>query len=889
MKNGVTIPSVIKSKLAALMVVLKGVTPIKVTAGLLISSIILVMAVSSVLYTVLVLQKEDLGNLVDCEDDVNLNYNDACLDGNSIRVDIDNEGVRETSNFMSFLIRDNNIFNKNFGYGVKPDSSSNIYFVYNSSIDYDYVHIYPVFNISGEVISCPGEKLDLDNLKVCPISMFGSCGDGVLSVNKYNITEVCDPGLDEDFDMTEDVFSCEESSLGDRLTGCSDNCSMCLYRGNDGGNNGGDSTPESPISFTFGINSAVKSNFWYPLVIQVDNTDTKDISGFLVVMNGTSGNDEYQHRHTIFSGDATDFNVFYSARVGTIDTITLVPGIKNFLSNGSVSWTWYGNSNVSTTTVVDNSNWDNVLGYWNFKDGGGYSAYDGSPYDTSCNVHLDQTPVWKSDKYCLFGRCYYMDGAHEGLNCSNLAHFDDEVTTEITVEAVIRPWRVLTDNESKNRLIASKYFADLNGSRSWVFRLDNDTQHMLFRIYRPSATGDSWRTVEPTVARPLTVGAVWHHMAAWYNGTMARLYLDGEKIGERDWGSTVYPINPSHGVDVMIGDWFFWSGDTFNGRIESVTIYNKSLDESLIQKHARDLFSLADCPRTKKTREPNYCQHIGSYGIDNSVDISQPSGGYSVDGGVYHGLREYANFSNPGNCDVAIMAVHGGSTEIGTEQMARYMYEQLSAAGEDVALWVYGSRNTECSNCDVGCEDYCHHVTSAAMEPECDPYLREVVSQCKTAVALHGCYNGCRPSENTTNLPPVLIGGRAEYDFKTLLFDELNTTLSDQYYFVNFDDVDDCKYYFDNVSCYRGADHCNIVNRLAKYNYLEGFPGIQIELPTELRMNTTKSHTDAECNVANPPTGCLTRHENSILTGETLITANGHIQAIRDYIALKGW
>ena len=175
------------------------------------------------------------------------------------------------------------------------------------------------------------------------------------------------------------------------------------------------------------------------------------------------------------------------------------------------------------------------------------------------------------------------------------------------------------------------------------------------------------------------------------------------------------------------------------------------------------------------------------------------------------------------------------------------------------------------------------------MEPECDPYLREIMSECKTAVALHGCYNGCRPSENTSNLPPVLIGGRAEYEFKTLLFDELNNTLWDKYYFVNFDDVDDCKYFFDNVSCYRGADHCNIVNRFAKYNYLEGFPGIQIELPTELRMNTTKSRTDAECDVASPPADCLTRHENSLLIGETLITANGHIQAIRDYIALKGW
>ena len=873
----------------------RGIAPLFVSVTLVVLSVVLGGLIYTYLYTYSILEDNQNAFIpVDCTR-VSLDYEEACLYLGSIRLDLTNSGENPVTKLMSFLTSGGEITSKRFGNGPGIKEGSKIHFDYDPLLSYEQVYVYPILNVSGEFLSCPGQKIDLGKLDNCSYIPQGSCGDGVLGYNQWGDLEICDPGLDSEFEFEEDVFSCAERSEGDLLSGCAENCTLCLYRDRTGGSSGPDEPPIviPPITLNFTVDSAIKDDFWYPLVVSVTNIGERTIEGFRVVLNGTTGNDEYIHRHRVYSGESGDINVFFSAEVGDINSLTLYPGLKNISENGSLSWDWYDHFNESFSGVVDNSDWTNVLGYWNFKESEGNFAYDNSPRGKVCAVNPSQVGAWRNDKYCIYGRCYYMDGAHEGLNCSYDSYFDDSVSYGLTVEAVIRPWRVQSgDGEIKDRLIASKYYADSNGSRSWLFRLDNDTQDVLFRIYRPSASGDSWRTVEPDPSLyqgNFTVGAVWHHLVGWYNGSLARLYVDGRKVGERDWGTTSYPINPSPGVDIMIGDWIYWSGDTFNGRIESVTIYNDSISENLILKHARDIYSLADCPRQKRTREPEFCDHQEFFGVNNSADISQPSGRYFIEDGTYYGFREYLNFSNSGNCDVAIMAVHGGGTEFGTEQISRYIYEQLSSQGYDVGLWVSGARNTNCSYCSEGCEKYCHHVTSGAMEPECDPYLKEILTRCKTGFTLHGCDSGCRPTINTSDLPPVLIGGRSDYELKDLLYNYSNESLGDKFFWVNFDDVQDCKFFFDNVSCYRGADHCNIVNQFPHYNYLEGLPGIQLEMPPGLRANTSVSRTNEECEVQDPPEDCFTRFENENLWGDTKIAADSYIEALKDYIAFKGW
>ena len=191
--------------------------------------------------------------------------------------------------------------------------------------------------------------------------------------------------------------------------------------------------------------------------------------------------------------------------------------------------------------------------------------------------------------------------------------------------------------------------------------------------------------------------------------------------------------------------------------------------------------------------------------------------------------------------------------------------------------------------CGIDCEESCHHVTSGAMDPNCDPYLKEILSECKIGIALHGCDSGCQAGANTSWLDPVLIGGRSDYQLKQYVVDALNSSVGEDYYLVNFDDIQDCKFYFDEVSCYRGADHCNIVNQFPKFNELYGLPGIQLEMPLSMRVNASVLLSDSECDMANPPAGCFSRFENENIGGDTLLASEAYISAINDYISYKGW
>jgi len=827
-------------------------------------------------------QDEPLAN---CLDSVDLSYGTLCEDAGQLRLKITNNLDSMITKFVFIIHHDSGIVNYESPTGVGPFSSANFHLPYDPvAHDYEGVEIVPVLDNGGELIHCNSEYIAFteDEINLCGAGASPHCGDGAnnLPAEECDLWDnaLCTPicnNQGKDFRECDNQDGTDDGVLGD----------MCECICQD--------WPPAPLLFRIDEVS-VGDDFWYPMKMRVTNTGTEDIHGFEIAINGDFNNDVYVHRHTIFAGDTKWFNVFTTPGVGNIDQIVLTPGVKSTNPDGTVAWDWHVGEEETWVGGPNGAiDWNNVLSYWVFKqEGVATEIFDKSPNVINLFTEAGDPPIWKYDKRCLFGRCYYMDGFGNGVQATgDAAYFDMNTDNEITIEAVVRPWRIKTGAEdepegveTKNRMIASRYNEDVYTERSWMFRL-NKSEVPLFRIYWDRGGSDSYRTVGPDDPNYVfTVGAVWHHLVAQYEGDEGRLYVDGNLVGTSSWGSE-QPIIDSPVSDLMVGDWQVWGGDTFNGRIESVAVYNKYLDEATIQKHANDLFELADCPGIKRDSEPDHCFHLERYGIDNSININNPGGSWNIDSGNYYGLKEYVDFSNPGNCDVAIMAVHGGNMEVGTEQMATYIYNELSSRGQDVALWVYGSRNVDCSNCGAGCEMECHHVTSGAMDPECDPYLREILSECKVGIALHGCAGGCPATGDTGGLPPILVGGRAEYEFKDMIVTELNNQLGGNYFYINFDDVSDCKYFVDDVSCYRGANHCNIVNQFPTYG--GGLPGIQLEMPPEMRVGADVLIADDQCLV--DPAGCFNRFETDNIWGDTLLASNAYVDAIENYIAFKGW
>ena len=70
----------------------------------------------------------------------------------------------------------------------------------------------------------------------------------------------------------------------------------------------------------------------------------------------------------------------------------------------------------------------------------------------------------------------------------------------------------------------------------------------------------------------------WTHLAATYDGTTLRLYVNGVQVGSRAVAS---PLLTSTGV-LRIGGNSVW-GEFFAGRIDEVRLYNRALAAAEIQ------------------------------------------------------------------------------------------------------------------------------------------------------------------------------------------------------------------------------------------------------------------------------------------------------------------
>jgi Concanavalin A-like lectin/glucanases superfamily len=78
--------------------------------------------------------------------------------------------------------------------------------------------------------------------------------------------------------------------------------------------------------------------------------------------------------------------------------------------------------------------------------------------------------------------------------------------------------------------------------------------------------------------------AKWHHVAGTFDGTMVRLYVDGNQVGLGNPRALTINYNMPDGNDLFIGN-YFWPGTWgFTGSIDELSIYNRALSDSEIQE-----------------------------------------------------------------------------------------------------------------------------------------------------------------------------------------------------------------------------------------------------------------------------------------------------------------
>lgn len=190
-----------------------------------------------------------------------------------------------------------------------------------------------------------------------------------------------------------------------------------------------------------------------------------------------------------------------------------------------------------------------------FNEGSGTSANDRSGNGHTGNI---SGATWTtSGKY---GKALFFDGVNDVVVVNDTAMLD--VTKALTIEAWVYPtvvpsyWKAIVQKQSDAYLLAA-------GSSTGA----------------PSMGGTiNGACCTHAVAPTRLAVNIWTHITGTYDGVVMRLYINGVQVASRPaTGSLQVTTNP-----LRIGG-NTYAGEFFQGRIDEVRIYNKTLTPQQIQ------------------------------------------------------------------------------------------------------------------------------------------------------------------------------------------------------------------------------------------------------------------------------------------------------------------
>lgn len=109
---------------------------------------------------------------------------------------------------------------------------------------------------------------------------------------------------------------------------------------------------------------------------------------------------------------------------------------------------------------------------------------------------------------------------------------------------------------------------------AWSYNLHiNDGGGLHFNVVNTSGT-------EFPINSPAVVGnGTWHHVAATYNGSLIKIYIDGNEVNSRTATGNIR----QNSYEIHIGAWYTSDPNYFKGEIDEVRIWNRSRTQQEIQ------------------------------------------------------------------------------------------------------------------------------------------------------------------------------------------------------------------------------------------------------------------------------------------------------------------
>jgi hypothetical protein len=204
--------------------------------------------------------------------------------------------------------------------------------------------------------------------------------------------------------------------------------------------------------------------------------------------------------------------------------------------------------------------WTNgLVGYWKFDEGNGTEAGDSSGNNN--NGTLENGPTWVDGKY---GKAVSFDGSDDYVEVPQSSTLD--IVDGVSIVAWVYPKASPTF-----ATILSRWYDGWEPDRGIVLQL-KEGSYLRFGVIDTINVLDAPFTFETNK---------WYYIAATWNGSDSRIYVNGIEIGNRSTSGSFTNQNVNLGIGSDLNP--FQAG--FNGTIDNVMIYNRALTAEEVMAH----------------------------------------------------------------------------------------------------------------------------------------------------------------------------------------------------------------------------------------------------------------------------------------------------------------
>ncbi len=333
---------------------------------------------------------------------------------------------------------------------------------------------------------------------------------------------------------------------------------------------------DSLTTYGVGFSSASSINTWYNLIVTRNGTTISTYTNGVLEQVATPDTTTFGNAASLYLGASAAGGGTY----GMMDEViiynkTLTQSEIRNLYHLGLSQLASTNISLQTRTATSYNLTDSgLVSQWSFNTNeSGNATDDMGVSDGIC--YINQCPTW-NESYGVVGGGYNFNGTNNFINATDIDALDG--ITAMTVSSWIKLNALATD-----KAIITKW--DHQTQTSWALQTGNSASDEL-QMFTATSITDAGTTNGVTNNSDLSANK-WYHVTMVYNGSGSansdklKIYVDGvEKTVVFNAGYNIPASLPSANSTVKIGRFGGSITRYFNGSIDEVRIYNRSLSAS---------------------------------------------------------------------------------------------------------------------------------------------------------------------------------------------------------------------------------------------------------------------------------------------------------------------